>query len=76
MPPRVQSSPSTGPGPGPGRLPAVALAAALIGALPASPRPAAASWPTPAAGESASGDPELIITLDDGRANAGWDNRG
>ncbi len=66
MRPRVQSSPSTGPGPGPGRLPPVALAAALIGALTASPRPAAASWPTPAAGESASGDPELIITLDDG----------
>lgn len=44
----------------------VALAAALVLGL-ALPRAAAAKgWPTPAAGESASGDIEVVFTFDDG----------
>nr|HEX4312880.1 polysaccharide deacetylase family protein [Kofleriaceae bacterium] len=46
------------------RIAASAVAALLVGQLAA---PAAAKgWPTPAAGDSTSGGPELILTFDDG----------
>jgi len=38
---------------------------ALVGG-PIAPRATAKGWPTPAAGESASGGPELLFTFDDG----------
>src|SRR5471030_3085684 len=39
----------------------VVLALALL-----APPAAAKGWPTPAAGDSVSGDPELVLTFDDG----------
>jgi peptidoglycan/xylan/chitin deacetylase (PgdA/CDA1 family) len=39
--------------------------ASILGALAAGPA-AAKGWPTPAAGESASGGPEILFTFDDG----------
>ena len=54
----MSSSHATGPGT---RL---ALLAALLTAAPSPAR--GGGWPTPAAGESASGHPELLLTFDDG----------
>jgi peptidoglycan/xylan/chitin deacetylase (PgdA/CDA1 family) len=45
---------------------AVALTLALSTALAALPARAGGPWPQPAAGESASGDPEVLFTFDDG----------
>jgi len=45
---------------------ATCAALAVLGVTTRAPLAIARSWPTPAAGSSVSGDPELILTFDDG----------
>lgn len=50
----------------PSLIPALSLIAGLAVLLPSTDRGNAGGWPTPAAGLSRSGDPEVVFTFDDG----------